>query len=124
MGGKFGPPVRFRDEGIVDSNVLRARGYQYLLTSTARISRYVRSPVDFPRQAHRVRRHRRRVRRTCELLAGFSRPPGPGAELFGSTVDFIHNPHLQVWRVPSDDASVFTESFESGDTSQWSKAVN
>ena len=126
--GPYLPPPRvagvtFHDEGMVDCHVLRARGYQYLLTSTARISRYVRSPVDFPRRAKRVQRQRRRVRRTCELLAGFSRPPGPGAELFGSTVDFIHNPHLQIWRVPSDDASVFVGSFESGDTSQWSKTV-
>ena len=130
--GAYMPPsevskIELHAEQYDDCNVLRARGYQYLLTSTAKVSRYLKSPAEFPREARRVQRGMRRVEQTCELLADFSRPPAPGAELFGSTVDFLHNPGIQVWRVSLnadfDRAVVFADGFESGDPSQWSNAV-
>lgn len=77
---------------------LRAQG-QYVLVSWGNVGRYLRSPTEEPERAAELQRWYEQLAAHARLEARFEARPGPGAELFGATVDIYHDPKLELWRL-------------------------
>jgi 4-amino-4-deoxy-L-arabinose transferase-like glycosyltransferase len=75
--------------------------YSHIVVSWGHVSRYTRSPREFPKEVEDFDQWYEDLNRSAELLARFEKPGGPGSALFGGTVDIFHNPRIEVFAVRS-----------------------
>jgi|GEM_PF-6014591 len=74
--------------------------FGYLVVSSGQVSRYLRSPAEFPERAREFTRwHEALVAQLGAPVRVFEKPAAPGAELFGATSDAYHNPRIEIFRL-------------------------
>ncbi|MGH7435997.1 MAG: hypothetical protein ACRENE_10020, partial [Polyangiaceae bacterium] len=83
--------------GLPSAADLAGRGFAYVLVSSGSMHRYLRTPAEDPEDAARLVAWHASLERDASLVRTFWRPPGPGANLFGATVDIYHNPTIEVF---------------------------
>jgi hypothetical protein len=89
-----------------DPIVLRRLRYTHVIYSDGGLHRYLRSPERFPERVDEVRAWRTRIAAEAKLLRRFEHPRLPGADLFGSTSDAVHQPTIEIYDLaPSGDAT-------------------
>ena len=86
--------------GLPSAADLTARGFTYVLVSSGTTHRYLRTPDEDPEDAARFAGWHASLERDASLVRTFCRPPGPGGNLFGATVDIYHNPTIEVFALP------------------------
>jgi hypothetical protein len=80
-----------------DPRALRRMGYTHVVYSDGGTHRYLRSPRRFPERAREASTWRARLAGEATLLRRFDHPRLPGADLFGSTCDAVHQPTIEIY---------------------------
>lgn len=92
--------VKLRRESLREVKRFGRKRYRYVVLSMGSLDRFLRDPDHEPTRARTLTRQLRALRETARSIAVFEAPPGPGSELFGSTVNVYHDPRIEIFELP------------------------
>ncbi len=81
--------------------VLDQKKFRYAVVTWGSLQRYFRDPDHAPEETDALRRQLTHLREAARSIAAFEGLPGPGSELFGSTVDIYHDPRIEIFELPA-----------------------
>jgi hypothetical protein len=75
--------------------------HRYVVVSWGDIQRYLRDADHEPKKTKSLQRLLATFRSQMRSVVVFQEPQGPGADLFGSSVDLHHNPRIEIFEHPA-----------------------